>query len=442
MTWRIASLETLAAPFKGSITDGPFGSNLARQHYRDSGPLVVRLQNIGDGTFVDSPAHIDSDHFDTLRKHEVLPGDLLVASLGEVLPRACLAPSNLGPAIVKADCIRVRLREDVEPRWVNYALQRPSVRKWAGQHRHGVGRPRLGLKGIRQIPIPIPQIKEQTRIVEMLEDHLSHLDAVTRYISPVHRRLEALLARTVSDSLRGGGGETLRVDDVSVSVKNGIFVSRPGTEPCGVPILRIGAVRPLRLSLDDLRYSERDVDDLAARGELLESGDLVFTRYNGNPRFVGSCAVVGALSHPLTYPDKLIRVRVDPTRALPGFVALACTYGPGRTQIEAKLKTSAGQVGISGRELRTVEFGVPDLATQAAVVDKVSALMAASSRLDRQRVDIESRADVLRRAVLTAAFEGKLTGRKSDDDVIEELADDERMIDLAGSVHPNEETSS
>ena len=201
MTWPIVPLQELAAPFKGSITDGPFGSNLARQHYRDNGPRVVRLQNIGDGVFIDSPAHIDQSHFEALRKHEVLEGDLLIASLGEVLPRACLMPSGQGHAIVKADCIRVRLRDDVDPRWVNYSLQRPAARKWAEQHRHGVGRPRLGLKGIREIPTPLPSLEEQRRIVEVLEDHLSRLDAGRSAIELACKRTQGLAASRITSVL-------------------------------------------------------------------------------------------------------------------------------------------------------------------------------------------------------------------------------------------------
>src|ERR1019366_5130751 len=49
--WTLASLEELAAPSPRSITDGPFGSNLKTEHYTDTGPRVVRLQNIGDGKF-------------------------------------------------------------------------------------------------------------------------------------------------------------------------------------------------------------------------------------------------------------------------------------------------------------------------------------------------------------------------------------------------------
>ncbi len=70
--------------------------------------------------------------------------------------------------------------------------------------------------------------------------------------------------------------------EIAESVKNGIFVSRPGTKPNGVPILRISAVRPGHLHLDDIRYTGLDATELSDSGSLLREGDLLFTRYNGN----------------------------------------------------------------------------------------------------------------------------------------------------------------
>ena len=127
----VASLEDLAAPIPRSITDGPFGSNLKTEHYTADGPRVVRLQNIGEGRFCDDRSHISEERYQRLHAHDVQPGDVLVAALGEVLPRACIAPSWLGPAIVKADCFRFRLRSDVNPQFVvANAQQSPDSLPW------------------------------------------------------------------------------------------------------------------------------------------------------------------------------------------------------------------------------------------------------------------------------------------------------------------------
>src|SRR5258706_505676 len=94
--WRWTRLEELASDEPNSITDGPFGSKLKTEHYTTAGPRVVRLQNIGDGNFVDAGAHISHQHFLSLRKHEVHAGDVVIAALGESPPRACVIPPALG----------------------------------------------------------------------------------------------------------------------------------------------------------------------------------------------------------------------------------------------------------------------------------------------------------------------------------------------------------
>ena len=77
--WRWVSLGDLA-PQSDAFVDGPFGSNLKTEHYTASGVRVVRLQNIGRGTFLDNDrAFVSPEHFADLMRHSVLPGDVVVA---------------------------------------------------------------------------------------------------------------------------------------------------------------------------------------------------------------------------------------------------------------------------------------------------------------------------------------------------------------------------
>jgi type I restriction enzyme M protein len=94
-----------------SRCDGPFGSGLKSTHYRPEGVRVVRLQNIRAGLFYNGdPVYIDEEYYDEeLGDHDVKGGDLLVAGLGDdnnLVGRACVAPHEIEPAMVKADCSR------------------------------------------------------------------------------------------------------------------------------------------------------------------------------------------------------------------------------------------------------------------------------------------------------------------------------------------------
>jgi len=145
----------LAAHEERSITDGPFGSNLKTSHYTDSGPRVVRLQNIGDGVFIDEKAHISRERYQLLKDHAVYGGDLVIRALGTPAPRACKIPDSLGPAIVKADCIRFKVASEfISADYVLWALNSPPVQERTGKMIHGIGRPRLKLGEVKSIALP------------------------------------------------------------------------------------------------------------------------------------------------------------------------------------------------------------------------------------------------------------------------------------------------
>jgi type I restriction enzyme S subunit len=198
------ALAHLAEQFPNSITDGPFGSNLKTSHYVAEGPRVVRLQNIGECRFIDERACISDEHFARLQKHRVVAGDILIAALGTELPRACLAPDHLGPAIVKADCIRLRpAAERVSARYLCYALNSFPVRLATRKLVHGVGRPRLNLSEIKSIQIPLPSIPEQAEIVAAIEDRFSLLDKVDSIIDSTVRRAERLRQAILKRAFEG-----------------------------------------------------------------------------------------------------------------------------------------------------------------------------------------------------------------------------------------------
>jgi hypothetical protein len=189
--WAWATIEQLAALEANAITDGPFGSNLKTSHYTSSGPRVIRLQNIGDGAFVDAPAHISQEHYESLQRHRVEAGDIVIAALGERPPRACVIPTSVGPAIVKADCIRFKPNSRLAVgKFLSWMLNAESTRERAALTVHGVGRPRLNLQDVKAISLPLPPLAEQHRIVAEVEKQLTRLDAAVEALHRVRGRLK------------------------------------------------------------------------------------------------------------------------------------------------------------------------------------------------------------------------------------------------------------
>ena len=192
---------------------------------------------------------------------------------------------------------------------------------------------------------------------------------------------------------------------ISSEVRNGISI-KP-SEAAGQPILRISAVRPMKLDTSDVRYLPCTVPDVDTY--VLAEGDLLFTRYNGNRDLVAACARVGNLDRRLVYPDKLIRVRVRAELASSSYIEKAANCHQARAFIDAQLKTSAGQVGISGADLKRLPVALAPLREQARIADKLNTVL---NRVDAVNTRLARVAPILKRfrqSVLAAATSGRLS---------------------------------
>ncbi|NYG54356.1 restriction endonuclease subunit S [Nocardioides perillae] len=405
MTWPVVTLNDLQANEPRAITDGPFGSNLASRHYTESGPRVVRLQNIGDGQFIDERAHISEEHFESLRAHEVRAGDLLVASLGEVLPRACLAPPALGPAIVKADCIRVRLGDAVDPRWVLYALQRPEVRRWADEHRHGVGRPRLGLKAIRQIPIPLPELEEQQRIVDLLEGHLSRLDAAEALVRKSIRRQAALRDAALYDWVqraRESAGVELATLGSIAKVTSGLTplkANKAFYEGGTIPWITSGDLHQGVVTKASTFVTERALADTTLK--MVPAGALLIAMY-GEGKTRGTAAELGFDA--TTNQACAAVVLHDPNLRRWVRLVLDANY----TRVR-RLAAGGVQPNLNLSIIKAIEVPIPKADLRGELLAERRELDEQSRRLRADLAAAQSRGRSLRRSLLAAAFSGRLT---------------------------------
>ena len=84
-----------------------------------------------------------------------------------------IIPAIVGPAIVKADCIRFKAHPSLAAAYLNAALNCQPTRHRIKDVIHGIGRPRLSLGEIRTIALPIPPEDEQHRIVAEVDRRLS-----------------------------------------------------------------------------------------------------------------------------------------------------------------------------------------------------------------------------------------------------------------------------
>lgn len=458
--WFWSTLENLLACEPRAITDGPFGSNLKSAHYTDSGARVIRLQNVGDGEFRDERAYISLEHFETLRAHEAIAGDLLLASLGETLPRVAILPKLDEPAIVKADVIRARLHREVLTKWVYYTLLAPQARAYAGALIKGVGRPRLGMAAMKAIPIPVPPLAEQHRIVEVLEEQLSRLEAarhsLLRVESMLPRHSRALNTAGSLGRLAVLAASESRVDladierqrraawteqfgqrkykepvekdgDFLLEVPDGWCVASLEQVTNPVRIIRYGILKPKVRGQGVVPYVEvRDLAGCSLVGKTLNRTttelDEQFSGARTKPRDL-LIAVRGSYERSAVVPPELDGANISRDVAriaplqflLPEFLQIYLQSEAAQRYLKEKARGVAVK-GVNISALRAMPVPVPPMNVQRTLVEEVQDQDSIASAVSMQVQRAQRRARSLRSALLRTAFAGDLVPQDPTDE--------------------------
>lgn len=396
-------------------------------------------------------------------------GDLLYGKLRPYLNKVYVAEFD---GICSTDILVFPKSQFVYSKYLLFRVLRDDFVRYANLNVSGVQHPRVDIKTVSQFPIPLAPLAEQRRIVTKIEELFSDLDAgvselekakaqLRRYRQAVLKaavegKLTAewraankdkiepasvLLERIRAERAKKANGKAKAVPPVNAAelgelpegwewtsfegilceLKNGFFYGRAHTEPPGIPILRINAVRPLSVSFDDLRYVPVNEGDVVQY--VLRNGDLLFTRYNGTLDLVGVCGEVNGVGDCVIYPDKLIRARVFGEYTSPHYLELYFASSAARDIIEHKAKTTAGQQGISGADLRAVPIAIPPLAEQHQIVAEVERRLSVADEIAKTVDASLKQAERLRQSILKRAFEGKLVPQDPGDEPAERLLD-------------------
>ncbi len=195
-----------------------------------------------------------------------------------------------------------------------------------------------------------------------------------------------------------------RLGDVVVSMKNGLY--KPASEYAddGTPCLRMYNIDAGSIVWRDIKRMRVSAAELEEYG-LLE-GDLLVNRVNSR-ELVGKAAFIPPSLEPSVFESKNIRVRLDPSTALPKFINYQLLAGS-RRHFAGNAQQVVGMASISQKQLGDFPIVLADLDEQRRVVAELEKQF---SRLDEAVANLKRVKASLKRyraAVLKAVVEGRL----------------------------------
>jgi len=352
------------------LQDGPFGSNLKSSHYMAKGVRVIRLQNIGVASFDDTNrAFVSEEHFDRLKKHGCLPGDVLIATLGDPILRACLQPAWIPVALNKADCLLLRCDPDrALPEYVVRVLNSPQLQKQAELLSHGQTRPRINLSQLRSLPIPLPPLGEQRRIAAVLSQ-ADELRAKRRAsLALLDSLIKSIFLDMFGDREDFKGCKRSPLADHLVFLTSGSRGWARYYADTGAMFLRIQNVKRDELDLSDIAFVDAP-ENAEARRTKVRLGDVLMSITAD----LGRSGVVPPEADGAFINQHLCLMRTK--TLVPRFLSAFLTTADAIRQI-ARKNRAAVKAGLNFDDVRTLEIPVPpyrqqqEFAKRAGSVDE------------------------------------------------------------------------
>jgi type I restriction enzyme S subunit len=353
---------------------------------------------------------------DERERFAVREGDLLVCEGGEI-GRCAIWHGRADYLAFQKALHRIRPSDKLDALFLRYLLEHHALSGQLAKLATGTTIAHLPQEQLRRVPVPLPPLDEQHRIVDLLEGHLSRLDAADDYLHTAQRRNAVLHDQLLDRELAAVESADVPLAELlTTGLSNGKSVP---TQEGGFPVLRLTALRDGRIDLAERKSGAWTADD--ASRFLVERGDFLIARGNGSLRLVGRGGLVTDEPDAVAFPDTLIRARPDPTRIHPEYMAYVWNAPGVRRQIENSARTTAGIYKINQKDLTVVRVPVPSLADQQRITAAVRESRDALSQLSVEVGRAITRSSALRRSLLGAAFSGRLTGAASELSAAEEM---------------------
>ncbi|MGE5120163.1 restriction endonuclease subunit S [Yersinia enterocolitica] len=163
-------IESVDTTIQWGFVGGPFGSNLKSEEYTDSGIRIIQLQNIGDGEFLNNnKIYTSLEKADQLLNCNIYPNDILISKMGDPVARCCIVPDDNKRYVMCSDGIRLVVdKKNYSYIFMFYQINHQDFRQCAFDVSTGSTRRRIGLSELKQLPIKVPCLEEQTKIANFL----------------------------------------------------------------------------------------------------------------------------------------------------------------------------------------------------------------------------------------------------------------------------------
>ena len=202
-SWEQTTLGDLCQKFGGALQTGPFGSQLHKDDYQETGVAVINPTHMDAGRIVhDNVPRISEEDAHRLQRHRLEGSDILFARRGEIGRQALVTKLEEG-WLCGTGCFLARVRSiSIDNRFLSYQFSTEASVSWLRTHAAGAIMPNLNNVILGHLPVFCPGVLEQCEIVAILEAIDRKTELHRRKCAVLDELFKALLHKLMTGEIR------------------------------------------------------------------------------------------------------------------------------------------------------------------------------------------------------------------------------------------------
>ncbi len=348
-TWRWVPLGSLLERRRDVINpadepDRPFKS-VGLEDIVGDGVGEVTVQTL-DGSDLASAKAVFSD------------GELLYGRLRPYLNKAVIAPCD---GVCSTEIWVFRATPLIDLQFAFLTIVSPLVLDRVSRITQGANLPRVEAGAFDRLEIPLPPLREQRRIVAMLDE--------ARAVRRLRRRADELTAQLIPAIFHDMFGDPSVAEHIPLgqllaqSPQNGIY--KPADQYGeGTRIIRIADFYDGKItdvaSLQRVRLSDKETEKYAAN-----RNDVLINRVN-SVEYLGKSAIILEMDEPAVFESNMMRVVVDAARIRPMYLLAYLQTDFALNQIRRRAKLAVNQASVNQGDVASLPVPLPELDEQDA----------------------------------------------------------------------------
>ncbi len=392
----------------GSVIELQSGFAFKSADYQDKGHFLVRIANVQDGFLsLEKPKYVALDA--KTERFALNAGDILTSLTGNI-GRVTEVKEDHLPAALNQRVARITPKEgaQIDRRYLLRFLGSSLFSAYLQDASHGAAQANVSPNVIKEVPIPLPPLQEQQRIVAVLDEAFEGLARARAHAEANLQNARELFENSLEAELEavGNSHETSLGEHIDL-LAGFAFKSKGYTEDrSAMRLMRGDNIIPGAVRWEGAKYWP--IEDCGAYEKFQLRADDVLIAMD---RTWIKAGIKYAVLSDEDVPSLLVQ-RVARLRCLPSLDTHFLAMLIGSKSFERyvlSIQTGTGVPHISPTQIRDFTFPLPDIETQAKIVERLSIVKSGSNELADSYSRKLQDTDDLRQSLLQKAFAGELT---------------------------------